>query len=156
MLESLSEEGEAAGRRRTPPRLTCHVWYLHPNWVNRDSVAANTRLCTGSSIFAAVARAVWRAAANVGGDEQESLSAVPQWRHKSCCWSLTPVGVFLHSSSMFSGVFVIVGNLRQLGAETSWETLTGFTGQRCRVCPKFKLLHVYLEKCLKNVDVLPV
>lgn len=57
---------------------------------------------------------------------------------------------------MFSGVFVIVGNLRQLGAETSWEALTGFTGQRRRVFAKFKLLHVYLEKCLKNVDVLPV
>lgn len=57
---------------------------------------------------------------------------------------------------MFSGVFVIVGNLRQLGAETSWDTLTGFTGQRRQVFTKFKSLHVYLEKCLKNVDVLPV
>lgn len=39
----------------------------------------------------------------------------------------------LRSGSMFSGVFVIVGNLHQLGAETNWETLTGclyYTGQR--------------------------
>lgn len=78
--------------------------------------------CTGSSVFAAVVRAVWRASANVGEVGWESVSAVTRQRHKSCCWSLT---FFLQSGSMFSRVFVIVGNLRKLGTETSSKTLTG-------------------------------